>query len=87
MVDLIKLFSNEGKGSRSTYRPAAGTVCEVSGPNCDDDSGYVFGKYEILWGNEIFVLYGAPNCWPNLHKWEHVICRPIVVVPDEMILG
>ena len=61
------------KGINSTYRPEAGTICLISGPNCDDDSGYLFDKFTLLWRNDIFVLYGNESCWPNLHKWDHIL--------------
>jgi hypothetical protein len=77
MVDLVKLFSLEGKGSKSTYRPGAGTTCLISPPNCDDDNGYVFGEYEILWSDDTFVVYRIPGCWPNVNKWDHVIAKPL----------
>lgn len=65
------------KGSNSTYRPDAGTVCLVSGPNCDNEEGYTFIEATILWRNDIFVLYGRDGCWPNLSKWELIIAKPL----------
>jgi hypothetical protein len=66
-----------GKGVDSTFRPDAGTKCLISGPNCDDIDGYTFEEYDILWRNETFLLYGIEGCWPNLHKWDYVIARPV----------
>ena len=83
MVDLVKLFSSEGKGSKSTYRPEAGVRCLLSGPNEDDDSGYVFGETTILWRDDTFVLYGTPGYWPVLHKWDHVIAKPLGTAVSE----
>lgn len=65
----------------STYRPPAGTVCQISGPHCDDDSGYLYDDFTILWQDDTFVLYGKPQCYPNLQKWDHVICRPLAGQP------
>lgn len=67
------------KGSQSTYRPVAGTRCLLSGPNEDNEQGYVFGETTILWRNDTFVLYGNAGCWPVLNKWEHVIAKPLEV--------
>lgn len=63
------------KGAESTYRPPAGTRCLLSGPNEDDENGYVFSETTILWCDETFVLYGNPGFWPQLYKWDHVIAR------------
>jgi len=65
------------KGSNSTYRPEAGTTCLISPPHCDDDSGYVFGEYDILWKDDLFVLYRKEGCWPNIEKWDHLIAKPL----------
>lgn len=82
MVDLVRLFSSEGKGSCSTYRPPAGTRCLISGPNEDDESGYVFGETVVLWQDETFVLYGDKGFWPVLRKWEHIIAKPLCVAVE-----
>jgi hypothetical protein len=66
------------KGSHSTYKPSVGERVLISPPNSDDENGFVFQEYNILWANEKFVLYGNDNCWPNLNKWEHVCVKPIV---------
>lgn len=78
MGQFLDMLSSRGKGANSTYRPTAGTVCLVSGPHCDDATGYTFAAMEILRADATFVLYGAPNFWPNLAKWDHVICKPIL---------
>lgn len=78
MSQFLDVVTWRGKGASSDYRPPAGTTCLVSGPHCDDSEGYVFTEMTILWCNEIFVLYGKDGCWPNLHKWDHVLCKPLV---------
>ena len=65
------------KGLNSKYRPEVGEACLISGPNCDNEDGYVFGEMELLWKDETFVLYGSPGCWPNLTKWELIIAKPL----------
>lgn len=65
------------KGENSTYRPAAGTRCLLSGSNMDDDKGYVFVETTILWSNAMFVLYGIDGCWPVINKWDHILAKPI----------
>lgn len=77
MATLLDVVTSRGKGAESTYRPPAGTICLVSGPNCDGDQGYVYGKMTILWCDDLFVLYRADDCWPNLNKWAHVRCKPL----------
>ena len=79
MSSFLAMISAPPKGLRRLppYRPAAGARCLVSGPNCDDDSGYVFGETTILWSNDVFVLYGNEGFWPVLHKWEHCLFRPL----------
>jgi hypothetical protein len=87
MANLMKLFSTEGKGAKSTYRPPAGTKCLISPPNCDDDDGYVFLEMEILWCDDLFVVYHSHGCWPNVHKWEHIIAKPLPGAPQETTSG
>lgn len=70
-----------GKGANRTYRPKIGERCLVSPPNCDDDNGYVFQEYNILWSNDIFVLYGNDGYYPNMDKWEHIIAKPLSAAP------
>jgi len=65
------------KGLNSKYRPDVGETCLISPPHSDDENGYVFQEYKILWKSEVFVLYGVANCYPNLDKWDHVICKPL----------
>lgn len=72
------------KGKNNTYRPAAGTRCLISGPCCDNDEGYVYNEFEILWANDVFVLYGKKDCWPNLWKWEHISVKPIDLPCDQI---
>lgn len=76
MVDLVKMLSHR-KGDGCTYRPNAGEVCLISGPNCDDDKGYTYLEVEILWKDELFVVYRHKNCWPVVNKWEHIRAKPI----------
>lgn len=64
---------NPGNG----YRPDAGTVCLVSGPNQDNEDGYTYGETTILWRNDTFVLYGNPGYWPVLNKWDHILAKPV----------
>lgn len=51
-------------------------MCLISPPNSDDDKGYTFGEYEVLWTDATFIIYRKPGCWPNVGKWDHVICKP-----------
>lgn len=71
-------FNQALKGCRqvNAYYPAANEVCEVSGPNCDDENGYTWAETTLLWSNDIFVLYGSEGYWPTLHRRTHVIFRP-----------
>lgn len=72
----------KGRRRSPAYFPVTGEVCEVSGPNCDDANGYTWGETIVLWQNDIFVLYGQTGFWPNLHKHEHVLFRPLPSAPD-----
>lgn len=74
-------FRLKGWRTSPAYFPATGEVCEVSGPNCDDANGYTWMRMTVLWQNEKFVLYGLDGCWPNLHKREHVLFRPLPTSP------
>lgn len=65
------------KGHGTVYRPEAGDVCLISGPHCDDDNGYVFTTVKILWKDDTFIVYRKDNCWPVVHKWEHIIAKPL----------
>ncbi len=71
----------KGRRVNPAYFPSTGEVCEISGPNCDDDKGYTWGETTVLWQNETFVLYGKAGCWPVLHKHEHVLFRPLPASP------
>ncbi len=76
VVDLVKMMSYR-KGDGQTYRPEAGTRCLFSGPHMDDENGYVYHEVEVLWRDDLFVVYRVDGCWPNVHKWEHVRAKPI----------
>lgn len=76
MVDLVKML-NHRKGDGCAHRPSAGTTCRISGPNCDNDEGYTYIEAEVLWADELFVVYRAPGCWPVVNKWEHIRSKPI----------
>ncbi|MEJ5019266.1 MazG-like family protein [Ochrobactrum vermis] len=71
----------KGRRVNPAYSPAIGEVCEISGPNCDDDKGYTWGETTVLWQNEMFVLYGKAGYWPVLHKHEYVLFRPLPASP------
>jgi hypothetical protein len=78
MAKLPKPLQAGPKGAAaSTYRPEAGNICEISALYSYDGHTRVFDQVEIVWANETFVAYRKPGCLPNVHKWEHVICRPI----------
>lgn len=81
------VFSSLSKGSHSTYRPDAGTRCLLSGPNEDDNTGYVFHETTILWRNDTFVLYGIEGYWPVLNKWDHVRVKPLESKSNEHDVG
>ena len=76
MVDFVKML-NHRKGDGCTYRPSAGTTCLISGPNCDNDEGYTYEEVEVLWTDEIFVIYRKRGCWPVVNKWEHIRSKPL----------
>lgn len=65
------------KGESSTFRPDVGERCLMSGPNMDDDDGYIFHETEVLWKDDKFVLYGNKGMWPILNKWDHIIAKPL----------
>jgi hypothetical protein len=75
---FMDMLTAKPKGLRvePKYFPKVGEVCLVSGPNEDNDQGYVWGETTLLWSNDIFVLYGRDGFWPVLHKWEHVLFKP-----------
>lgn len=76
-------FQIKGRRRSPAYFPATGEECEVSGPNCDDAAGYTWMTATVLWQDELFVLYGRPGFWPNLHKHEHVLFRPLPASPSD----
>lgn len=59
------------KGNNS-YTPAIGERVLISPPNADNDNGYLYTEFDVLWVNEVFILFGNKDCWPNLEKLEHV---------------
>ena len=59
----------KGVGS---YTPSVGERVFISGPNHDNDEGYIYGLVEVYWMNDTFILYGNEGYHPNLHKIEHV---------------
>ena len=65
------------KGANNSYRPKAGDACLISGPHMDNDDGFVFGEFKVLWCDSIFLCYQKVNCWPVVGKWEHVIAKQI----------
>ena len=74
--EIPYISKSSTKGRLSTYRPKVGETCLISGPNCDDGNRYIFAEMAVLWCDETFILYGAPGFWPNLARWEHIICKP-----------
>ena len=79
MGTFLEMITAKPKGLRvdPKYYPAVGEFCLVSGPHCDDVNGYTWGETTLLWSNDIFVLYGSEGFWPNLHRWEHVLFKPL----------
>lgn len=57
---------------KNNYEGKTGETVLISPPNSDNEDGYVYDEYQILWQNNIFILYGKENCWPNLEKKEHI---------------
>ena len=55
----------------------AGETYLISGANCDDENGYVYGEYKVLWFDDVFVLWGVEGCWPNLNKREHISIKGV----------
>ena len=76
MVDIVKMLSYR-KGDGCTYRPEIGERCLMSGPNCDDENGYTYTEVEILWKDDLFVVFRTPRCWPTVYKWEHIRTKPL----------
>ena len=73
LIDMITYR----KGNENTFFPKAGQKCLFSGPNCDDENGYVFIEVEVLWSDDTFVITRIPGCWPIVNKWEHIICKDV----------
>jgi len=65
------------KGTNN-YQGETSEIVLISPPNSDNEDGYVYGEYQILWQNDLFILYGSENCWPNLNKKEHVHIKQLV---------
>ena len=74
-LDMLQAWPKGLRGDG--WRPATGDECLISGPNCDDDYGYTWMRMRVVWQDEIFVLYRKNDCWPVLHKWEHVLAKPL----------
>lgn len=69
-----------GKGLNKTFRPKSGRVL-LSAPHMDNENGYTFAEFNILWANDLFLLYGNDGYWPCLARWEHVIAKPLPAAP------
>ncbi len=85
MSAFMAMLTSPVKGLRRLppYRPAVGTQCEVSGPNCDNDEGYTWSDTTVLWSDDTFVLYGRQGYWPVLNKWEHCLFRSAAIAKAE----
>lgn len=85
MTTILELFTAMPKGLRvePKYIPAVGELCLASGPNCDNDSGYVYVEMTVLWLDDTFVLYRTNGCWPVLNKLEHVLFKPLEAAEGE----
>lgn len=77
MNEFIAMLSHMKGNPGNGFRPEAGTVCLVSGPNCDNADGYTYLEMEILWRDDVFVVFRKPGCWPVVNKWDHVLCKPL----------
>jgi hypothetical protein len=75
------------KGDGCDYRPAPGTVCEISAPHCDNENGYVFARGEVLWTDATFIVWRTKGCWPTVNKWEHIRSRPLPEPPTPKFLS
>lgn len=58
------------------YYPAIGEVCQMSGPNCDDDTGYTWLTVEVLWRDDLFIVTRVKDCWPRVYKLDLVLFEP-----------
>lgn len=81
MVDIVKMLSYK-KGDGCTYRPVSGEKCLISPPHADDENGYTYGEYEVLWTDAIFILYRKDGCWPAVNKWEHIRTKPLALAAE-----
>ena len=79
-MSFISEMINFKKGDKNTYFPKAGETCLFSGPNCDDENGFVYLEVEVLWADETFIITRIPGCWPIVNKWEHIRCKPVETV-------
>lgn len=68
---------------KDNYIPKIGERCSISGSNCDDENGYYYSIFEVLWMNEDFILYGNKDCWPNLDKIKNVSIKQVNEATDE----
>lgn len=59
------------KGDNS-YKPKVNERVLISPPNADNLDGWVYQEYNVLWMDDLFILYGNKGHWPNLNKKEHV---------------
>lgn len=57
---------------KNSYSPNIGERALISPPNSDDENGYLYQEYDVLWKDETFILFGNEGFWPNLEKLEHV---------------
>ena len=65
------------KGVNSKYRPESGTKCFISPEHADDEKGFLYGEYEILWSDGKFACYRKEGCWPVVSHWDHIIAKPL----------
>lgn len=91
MDTLTKIMTAKPKGLRDVYPPNFSPQLDelilYSGPNMDDDNGYVWCETYFRWENDNFILTQNKGCWPALNRREHCILRPIgaVDVPSSQI--
>ena len=63
---------------KNNYIPKVGERVLISPPQLEDIfNKYVYTEFDILWISDIFVLYGNKECYPNLHKLEHVSIKKL----------
>ncbi len=82
-MSLLTEMFNFKKGDKNTYFPKVGETCLFSGPNCDDENGFVYVSVEVLFADETFIITRTPGCWPVVNKWEHVRCKPLEAEEEE----